>query len=123
MKKDWKSGVFKTLHYKGREIVYGVMVCKAKKNENRLTYYNYGTKYVGRLMVFEVRKGFFRKVYWKRLSKRDPAYKKVLELKRPKEKLSEKKTKFGGNYEVELLNNTLAQRICFNTVLMNTILR
>lgn len=117
MKKDWISGVFKTLNFQGREILYGVMQCKAKKNEKHLTYSCFGTRYIGRFMVFESRKGLFKKVYWKRLSERDPAYKKVMELGRPKEKLSDRKTKSGSDYEVELLNNMLAQRVCLNTVL------
>ena len=122
-KKDWKSGVFKTFNFQGREILYGVMQCKAKKSEKHLTYSMFGTRYIGKFMVFELRKGFFRKVYWKRLSERDPAYKKVMELKRPKEKLSDKNPLLDSDYVAQQLNNQLAQRICLNTVLMNTVLR
>lgn len=122
-KKNWKSGAFKTLNFQGREILYGVMQCKAKKNEKHLTYSMFGTRYIGKFMVFELRKGFFRKVYWKRLSERDPAYKKVMELRLPKEKLSDKNPLLDSDYVTQQLNNQLAQRICLNTVLMNTVLR
>ena len=87
--KKWISGVFNTLDFQGRKILYGVMTRKAKKNEMALTYSAFGQRYIGEFMVMEERKGLFGKVKCKRLSEKDPAYKEVRRLKTPTKKYSD----------------------------------